>query len=165
MIEDACELVEQIIPLRGEIALIEVVADDEFLKGDFGEVGGKGAVTPDARDTDRLRRYGVEPVKSRKHFAFSALLATLGIARASSALLSLAQQFGDLEGCKSESLFAEAADKLGVVSVSDLQTRPTEKAKCLYLVGGKGFCDKLESVSELLVGKLVPALRHGEVDM
>lgn len=67
IIEDACELVEQIIPLCGEIALIEVVADDEFLKGHFGEVGGKWAVTPDARYTDRLRRYGVEPVKSRDY--------------------------------------------------------------------------------------------------
>ncbi len=94
IVEYACELVEQIIRLGSEIALIEVVADDEFLKGDFGEVGGKGAVTPDARDTDRLRRYGVEPVKSWKHF-------------------------GDLEGCKPECLFAEAADKIGVVSVSD----------------------------------------------
>ena len=65
VIEYACELVEQIITLGCEITLIEVVADDEFLKGHFGEVGGKGAVRPDARDTDRLRRYGVEPVKSR----------------------------------------------------------------------------------------------------
>lgn len=68
IVEYACELVEQIISMRGEVALIEVVADDEFLKGDFGEVGGKRTVTPDTRDTDRLRRYGVEPVKSREHF-------------------------------------------------------------------------------------------------
>lgn len=54
--------------MRGEVALIEVVADDEFLKGHFGKVGGKWTVTPDARDTDRLRRYGVELVKSREHF-------------------------------------------------------------------------------------------------
>lgn len=144
---------------------IKVVADDEFLKGHFGEVGGEWAVTPYARDTDRLRRYGVEPVKSRDKFAFSALLAALGIAGASSALLSLAQQFGDLKGGNDKRAFAEFADKIGVVSVSDFKTRPTEQAKCLYLVGGKGFCDKLESVAELFVGKLVPALRHGEVDM
>lgn len=140
IIEDACELVEQIITPGCEITLIEVVADDEFLKGHLGEVGGKRAVTPDTRDTDRLRRYGVEPVKSR-------------------------QALGDLEGGKPESPFAEAADIVGVVSVSDRQARPTEKAKGLNLVGGKAFCDNLESVAQLLVGKLVPALRHGEVDM
>ena len=65
VIEYACELVEQIITPGCEITLIEVVADDEFLKGHFGEVGGKRAVTSDARDTDRLRRYGVQSSAER----------------------------------------------------------------------------------------------------
>lgn len=43
--------------------------------------------------------------------------------------------------------------------------RLTKKAQCLNLVGSIITGDKLESVTELLVGKLVPALRHGEVDM
>ena len=139
MIEYACELSEQIITLRCEIALIKVVADDEFFKSDVGEVGRKGAVSAYARYTYRLRRYVVEPVKSRK-------------------------KFGNLQGCKSESTLAEATDKIAVVAVSDRQTRPTAKAQCLNLVGGIVFDDKLEIVSELRVGKLVPALRHGEVD-
>ena len=94
IVEYACELVEQIISLCGEVALIKVVADDEFLKGDFGEVGSKWTVTPYARDTDRLRRYGVEPVKSRDYL-------------------------GDLEGGKDKRAFAEFTDKIGVVSVSN----------------------------------------------
>jgi hypothetical protein len=40
-----------------------------------------------------------------------------------------------------------------------------KKAQCLNLVGSIITGDKLESVTELLVGMLVPALRHGEVDM
>lgn len=140
VIEYACELVEQIITPGCEITLIEVVANDEFLKGHFGEVGGKRAVTPDARDTDRQRRYGVEPVECR-------------------------EAFGDLEGGEAESAFAEATDKVGVVAVSDRQTRPPAQAQCLNLVGGIITGYKLESVTELRVGKLVPAQRHGEVDM
>ena len=120
--------------------MIEVVADDEFLKGHFGEVGGKRAVTPDARDTDRLRRYGVEPVECR-------------------------EAFGDLEGGEAKSAFAEATYKVGVVAVSDRQTRPPAPAQRLNLVGGIITGDKLECVTELRVGKLVPAQRHGEVDM
>lgn len=144
--------------------MIEVVANDEFLKGHFGEVGGKRAVTPDARDTDRLRRYGVEPVECR-------------------------EAFGDLEGGEAESAFAEATYKVGVVAVSDRQTRPPAQAQCLnlftakqaalgiarassallslalFVVGGIITGYKLESVTELRVGKLVPAHRHGEVDM
>ncbi len=116
VIEYACELVEQIITPGCEITLIEVVADDEFLKGHFGEVGCKRAVTPDARDTDRQRRYGVEPVERR-------------------------EAFGDLEGGEAESAFAEATDiiglplcpgrELGVVAVSDRQTRPPAPASVL----------------------------------
>ena len=140
VIEYACELVEQIITPGCEITLIEVVADDEFLKDHFGEVGGKRAITPDARDTDRQRRYGGEPVECR-------------------------EAFGDLEGGEAESAFAEATDKVGVVAVSDRQTRPPAQAQCLNLVGGIITGYKLESVTELRVGKLVPAQRHGEVDM
>lgn len=39
LVEDACELNEQIVPLRGKITLIEVVADYELLEAHFGEVG------------------------------------------------------------------------------------------------------------------------------
>ena len=75
------------------------------------------------------------------------------------------QQLRDGEGrnFKKDFSFFEKISP-AVLATDNLCAAPTEQAKGLNLVGGELVCEKLINIAELFIGKLVPALRHDEVN-
>ena len=88
-----------------------------------------------AHNADRHGRHFIEPSESRK-------------------------ELGDLNGLDDELAAIVSADKIGAVSVSDLQTRPSAETQGLDCVAVEVFRYECKEIAELFIVKFVPAPRH-----